>query len=231
MKVQSEFSKYADQYGNYNIIQEKVVHKLLSDLQEQPRRILDLGCGKGALFSAIDWDVDHFVGVDFAPEMLELHPKEGEHVNVLECVYGDFNDAALFEQLSFSGFERIFSASALQWAENLENVFNNIASLHKPVSLAIFSGSTFKTLFETADVKPLLRSSDEVEALAKRYFNANIEIVQYKLEFDSVREMFRYIKRSGVSGNRNLLGYKEMKKLMNSYPLDYLEFEVVFIQN
>ncbi len=231
MKVQSEFSKYADQYGNYNIIQDKVVAKLLNDLDEQPRSILDLGCGKGALFSAIDWKVEHFVGVDFAPGMLELHPKEGDNVNVLECVYGDFNDATLFEQLSYSGFERIFSASALQWAENLEIVFSNIASLHKPVSLAIFSGSTFKTLFKAADVKPLLRSSDEVEALAKRYFNANIEIVQYKLEFDSVREMFRYIKRSGVSGNRNLLGYKEMKKLMNSYPLDYLEFEVVFIKS
>lgn len=231
MKVQSEFSKYADQYGNYNIIQEKVVSKLLKDLHEQPRRVLDLGCGKGALFSAIDWKMEHFVGVDFAPGMLELHPKEGDNVEVLECVYGDFNDASLFEGLSYNGFDRIFSASALQWADNLENVFKNISFLQKPVSLAIFSGSTFQTLFETAGVKPLLRSSEEIEALAKRYFNAKVEIVQYQLAFDSVREMFRYIKRSGVSGNRNLLGYKEMKELMNSYPLDYLEFEVVFIQN
>ncbi len=231
MKVQNEFSKYADQYGNYNIIQEKVVSKLLGDLHEHPRRILDLGCGKGALFSAIEWDIEHFVGVDFAPGMLELHPKDGENVQILECVYGDFNDAALFEQLSYSGFDRIFSASALQWSENLENVFKNIASLQKPVSLAIFSGSTFKTLLETAGVNPLLRSSAEVESLAKRFFNAKVEIVQYKLAFDSVREMFRYIKRSGVSGNRNLLGYKEMKKLMECYPLEYLEFEVVFIEN
>lgn len=230
MKVQSEFSKYADQYGNYNIIQEKVVTKLLDDLSEEPSRILDLGCGKGALFSAIDWKIDHFVGVDFAPGMLELHPKKGDKVSVLECVYGDFNDASLFEQLAYNGFERIFSASALQWANDLDNVFKNIASLHSPVSLAIFSGSTFKTLFETAGVEPLLRSSDEIELLAQRYFPAKIEIVQYQLAFDSVREMFRYIKRSGVSGNRNLLGYKEMKKLMNSYPLDYLEFEVVFIE-
>ena len=231
MKVQSEFSRYADQYGNYNIIQEKVVSKLLDDLNEHPKRILDLGCGTGALFSAIDWNIENFVGVDFAPGMLELHPKEGSNVELLECVYGDFNDAALFEQLSYNGFDRIFSASALQWAENLEKVFSNIASLRKPVSLAIFSGSTFKTLFETADVKPLLRSSEEVTELAKYYFNAEVEVVQYQLAFDSVREMFRYIKRSGVSGNRNLLGYKEMKKLMNSYPLDYLEFEVIFIKN
>jgi len=230
MKVQNEFSRYAEQYGNYNIIQEKVIRKLLDDLKEKPRNILDLGCGKGALYSAIDWKIEHFVGVDFAFRMLELHPKEGKNVELLECVYGDFNDSALFEQLSFIDFDRIFSASALQWAEDLEKVFRHIASLKRPVSLAIFSGSTFKTLFETAGVAPLLRSSDEIASLAKRFFNVDVAIVRYQLSFDSVREMFRYIKRSGVSGNRNLLGYKEMKKLMESYPLDYLEFEVVFIQ-
>lgn len=231
MKVQNEFSKYAEQYGNYNIIQEKVVQKLLNDLSDRPRSVLDLGCGKGALFSAIDWPLEHFVGVDFAPRMLELHPKEGAEVGVVECIYGDFNDRALFDTLQYHQFDRIFSASALQWADDLERVFQNITSLRRPLSLAIFSGSTFKTLFETAEVKPLLRQSDEVIALAEQYFDANIEIVQYKLAFDSVREMFRYIKRSGVSGNRNLLGYREMKQLMQRYPLDYLEFEVVFIQN
>jgi malonyl-CoA O-methyltransferase len=231
MKVQNEFSKYADQYGNYNIIQDKVVQKLIADLPTLPENILDLGCGKGALFSAIEWPLNHFVGVDFAAGMLELHPKEAQNVEVVECIYGDFNDLELFEQLSYHHFDRIFSASALQWATDLEKVFSNIASLNRPLSLAIFSGSTFKTMFETADVKPLLRSSNEVIALAQCYFDVEVEVVQYKLEFDSVREMFRYIKRSGVSGNRNLLRFKEMKKLMNEYPLNYLEFEVVFIQN
>ena len=231
MKVQREFSRYADDYGNYNIIQEQVVAKLINDLQSRPEHILDLGCGEGALFNAIDWHVEHFVGVDFAQRMLELHPKEALHAELVECVYGDFNDPNLFEALSFYEFERIFSASALQWAEDLEGVFKNIASLHRPLSLAIFSGSTFKTLFETAGISPLLRSSEELSSLSRRYFNAEVEVMQYKLEFDSVREMFRYIKRSGVSGNRNLLGFKEMKKLMHEYPLNYLEFEVVFIQN
>jgi malonyl-CoA O-methyltransferase len=41
--------------------------------------------------------------------------------------------------------------------------------------------------------------------------------------------MFQYIKRSGVSGGEKQLGFKEIKVLMNSYPLDYLEFEVLFV--
>jgi len=231
MKVQNEFSKYAEQYGNYNIIQEKVVQRLISDLEDKPQNILDLGCGEGALFNAITWQLEHFVGVDFAPRMLELHPKQGENVQVVECIYGDFNDTTLFEQLSYHHFDRVFSASALQWADDLEGVFQNIALLKRPVSLGIFSGSTFKTLFETAGVEPLLRSTEVLVELGKRHFDAEVSVVQYRLEFESVREMFRYIKRSGVSGNRNILGFKEMKQLMQRYPLEYLEFEVVFIEN
>jgi malonyl-CoA O-methyltransferase len=226
MKISSEFSKYAGEYELYNIIQKKVIQKLLNDLKKKPKYILDLGCGSGALCESIEWNYQHFVGVDFAPGMLELHPKSKK----IEAIYGDFNDKTLFENLATYEFEHIFSASALQWATDLEGVFSNIASLSRPISLAIFTSGTFKTLNATAGTKPLLRDKEEIKKYQKKYFNALFEVVEYKLEFESVREMFRYIKRSGVSGSRNLLNYKEMKKLMKEYPLNYLEFEVVFIQ-
>ena len=47
---------------------------------------------------------------------------------------------------------------------------------------------------------------------------------------DSVHDMLRYIKRSGVGGGVKQLGYKEMKSLMLEYPLKYLEFEVIFVK-
>ena len=56
MKISSEFSKYALEYNSYNIIQNKVVKKLLSKLKYKPKSILDLGCGSGALCKAIDWE-------------------------------------------------------------------------------------------------------------------------------------------------------------------------------
>jgi len=100
----------------------------------------------------------------------------------------------------------------------LDDVFKNIVSLNAPVALAIFTANTFKTLNKTAGLKPLLRSRKEI-----------VEIVEYKLEFESVRDIFRYIKKSGVSGSRRLLSYKETKRLMQEYPFNYLEFEVAFI--
>jgi malonyl-CoA O-methyltransferase len=226
MKISTEFSKYAEHYGHYNVIQDQVADKLLGFVKEKPKRVLDLGCGSGALFKKIDWPMEHFVGVDFAPGMLELHPKAKR----VECIYGNFNDAMLFEHLRTHIFDYVLSASALQWADDLDRVFGNISTLNTPVALAIFTAGTFKTLNETAGLKPLLRSRKEIKKAQQKYFSdAKFEVVKYKLEFESVRDMFRYIKKSGVSGSRRVLSYRETKKLMQAYPLDYLEFEVAFI--
>ena len=227
MKISLEFSKHADEYESYDIIQKQVVKKLLADVDTKPKYILDLGCGSGSLCRAIEWKYKHFVGVDFAPGMLELHPKSKK----IEAIYGDFNDRTLFDNLSTYKFEHIFSASALQWAENLESVFANISTLNIPFSFAIFTSGTFETLNATASLKALLRSSEEIKHLQERYFDAKFEVLKYTLEFESAREMFQYIKRSGVSGSRNLLTYKQTKKLMQEYPLNYLEFEVAFISS
>lgn len=225
MRIREEFSRYAAQYREHNVIQARVAEKLIADTRENPKRILDLGCGNGTLFSHIGWDVDSFTGVDFSESMLEHHP----HPSNVTLILGDFNDPALFVRLASMMFDRIYSASALQWANDLDGVFRSIADLNGSVSLAIFTSGTFKTLYETAHLSPILKSSDEVIGIAERHFSAEYEIVRYVLEFDTVREMFRYIKRSGVSGGRRVLDYTQTKRLMETYPLNYLEFEVVFI--
>ncbi len=225
MRVREEFSRFAAEYGIHNVIQTRVAEKLIADTTDRPRKVLDLGCGNGTLFSRIAWPLERFVGVDFSEEMLLRHPK-GERI---ELVCGDFNDPSLFLRLGGERFDRVYSASALQWSHDLDGVFASIAALDAPVSLAIFTSGTFRTLHETAGLPPLLNSSEEVMGAAQRHFDAEFEIVRYALEFESVREMFRYIKRSGVSGGRRVLGVAQTKALMENYPLKLLEFEVLFI--
>jgi malonyl-CoA O-methyltransferase len=225
MRVREEFSRYASQYGMHNVIQTKVAQKLIADTPDVPYNILDLGCGNGTLFSSITWEIKSFTGVDFSETMLEHHP----HTPKTELILGDFNDSQLFTQLASTSYDRLYSASALQWANDLDSVFKSIQTLNSCVSLAIFTSGTFKTLYETAELPPILKSSDEVMEIANRHFVAQFEIVRYALEFDTVREMFRYIKRSGVSGGRRVLDFSQTKRLMHSYPLNFLEFEVLFI--
>ncbi len=225
MKIGTEFSKYANSYASYNIIQNKVIKHLLKKNFHKPKNILDLGCGDGSLVKNIDWKYKYFTGIDFAKGMLELHPKSKK----IQCIYGDFNDKRLFESLKTYNYDFIFSASALQWATDLDKVFKNIKQLEAPISLAIFTSNTFKTINKTAKIESILKSADYINKLQKKYFNANFEIINYKLEFNNTKEMFRYIKKSGVSGSRNVLSYKQTKDLIKNYPLSYLEFEVVFI--
>ena len=226
MKIQLEFSKHANAYNQYNRIQEKVVHALMENIvKEEPSHILDIGCGRGAVYERVDWKLEQFVGLDFAQGMLALHPQAPE----VTLYQKDFNKLGCFDAFKEEKFERIVSASSLQWAENLAQTFSEIASLQTPVSLAIFTSGTFKTLHEVAYIPPLLRSLEEVKALSQTYFNAEYTLLNYTLAFDSVREMFRYMKQSGVGGARNLLGIQEMKRLMREYPLDYLEYEILLI--
>lgn len=225
MRIQNEFSQNAGNYNTYNIIQTKVTEELIQAISDKPESILDIGCGRGGAYNFISWPLKKFVGIDFAEGMIELHPKKQN----IELFVKDFNDPQCFHNLKTNTFDRIISASALQWADNLDRTFQNIATLNIPVTFAIFTSGTFKTLHKTASIPPLLRSTEEVMSLSKKYFNADYKVLKYTLEFSSVRDMFQYMKKSGVGGARNILSYKQMKKLMNDYPLNYLEYEILII--
>lgn len=225
MKIQNEFSQNAKAYNNFNIIQTKVAKELIDKITDAPESVLDIGCGRGGMYKIISWPLKKFVGIDFAEGMIELHPKEQN----VELFIKDFNDAACFQSLDTYVFDRIVSASALQWADDLERTFQHIAALDTPVTFAIFTSATFRTLHKTASIPPLLRSAEEIKRLSEKYFDAEYEILKYTLEFPSVRDMFRYMKKSGVGGARNILSYKEMKTLMKNYPLNYLEYEILLI--
>ena len=225
MNIKAQFSKNSSNYEEYNLIQKQVIQKLLNDIWPKPPSVLDLGCGTGGVYKAIDWPLDNFVGIDFSEQMVMLHPKAAQ----INCRVGDFNDQHFYEQHRQNSYERIISASSLQWAKDLNATFKCIKSLNTSIAFAIFTANTFQTLFATANISPILRTVDEVTLLAKQYFDASYETVHYSLQFDNTLEMLRYIKKSGVSAARNILNYKGVKQLIRNYPLNYLEFEVVFI--
>ena len=54
--VEKEFSKYANRYDSYNIIQQIVSKALVRELSFKPERILELGCGSGQVFKNLFTD-------------------------------------------------------------------------------------------------------------------------------------------------------------------------------
>lgn len=229
-KAVKEFSRFANQYSTYNIIQVKVAKRLVEQLPlDQYLTIIDLGCGSGEVYKNIKKkhiSFEQFIALDSSKEMLDIHPSEKK----LKKVCSDFNQLKIFDMFSIEEECIVLSSSALQWSKDLDLTLSQLSRKVSKAYFAIFTSATFKTLHQIADIKSPIYSETELKETISKYYDATFETHKYSLNFDSVQDMFKYIKKSGVSGGEKKLSYKQMKHLMKAYPLDYLEFEVLFVK-
>ena len=86
--------------------------------------------------------------------------------------------------------------------------------------------------FEIFTKTPLeLPNAGDVIKTCKDLFNAKTFVKNYELTFSSARELFAYIKKTGVSGGARGLNFAQTKDLLLNYRSTRLEFEVVFVVN
>ena len=229
MNVIQEFSRFANLYDSHNVIQLQVAKKLVSMLEANSyKSILDMGCGSGAIYKNIlkeSIDFEHFMALDFSQEMLDIHPS-GKQVQK-ECF--DFNAPQSFETLKAFTPDVVLSSSALQWSSDLDMTLRKISGLSKEFYFAFFTANTFASLHKIAGVRSPIYTKESIQKTVDKYYYGSYETLTYTLKFESVRQMFQYIKRSGVSGGKRALSYTQTKEVMRNYSLDYLEFEVLFI--
>ena len=230
MNVIDEFSRFANLYETHNIIQSQVSKKLVDMIEHRDyKKILDIGCGSGSIYKNIiknNMEFKEFVVADLSMEMLKIHPSSSK----IKKISFDFNDIKSFEDIGYNNYDMVISSSALQWSQDLDMTLKEISNLSDKFYFAFFTSNTFKTLHNIAGVKSPIYTKKIIEDRINNYYNATFEIRNYKLYFNSVYDMLRYIKRSGVSGGKKQLSYKEIKQVIADYPLNYLEFEVLFVK-
>jgi len=134
----------------------------------------------------------------------------------------------LFARLS-PPFDLVISSSALQWASDIEALIANISLTCKEGAFAIFTDKTFEAIYHVSGLSSFLPNAQALRVLFENYFTCKYEIKTYRLFFDDSLSAFRYIKKSGVSGGKRRLNVAQTKALIQNYPHDYLEFEVLFI--
>ncbi len=229
MEVVKEFSRFADEYANHNIIQNTVVEKLCQLLAKDVYgNILDIGAGTGAIHQELskkNIKFSKFVALDFSQQMLDIHSSNSNIKKI--CL--DFNKKNFSSIFKKNEFDILISTSALQWSSNLSNVLKELSVLADSFLFSFFTANTFKTLHTTVNIKSPILTKEAILKSLNEFFIYDVELVEYRLKFNSVREMLHYIKKSGVSGGVKQLGYQQMKTLMMQYKLDYLEFEVMFV--
>lgn len=226
MSVKKEFSKYANQYNSHNIIQQIVAKSLVRDIKDEPKKILELGCGSGQIFKYINWNIDFYKAIDFSESMVELHPR-GKNISV-ECF--DFDSEEFFESIKNDKFNLILSSSAMQWSKNLSLLVSKLIQSTSEINAVLFTSNTFKTIQDITQTKSPILAQDVIKKSFEEHCKCEFEVLNYNLEFDSKKALFDYIKKSGVSGSSNQLSFKDSKKLIKEYNLNYLEFEVIFVK-
>lgn len=226
MSVKNQFSKYAKDYKNHNIIQQIVAKSLVRELKTKPKKILELGCGSGQVYNHISWDLDFYKAIDFSATMCELHPR-AKNVEI-KCF--DFDTVEFLNEIKNDTYDIVLSSSALQWSKDLSKIIKQLSLITKEINAVLFTSNTFKTIQNITKTKsPILDELSIKEAFTK-YFKCEFETIMYKLEFDNKKDLFDYIKKSGVSGANESLDFKNAKKLYKEYNINYLEFEVIFVK-
>ena len=229
MRIKEQFSQNAKNYYKYSKIQQQGAELLVNKLPKKIDTILDIGCGNGRVFNAINSnniEFNKFYAVDFSENMLQLHPK-GERI---ELNIADFNSEEFIKIYSKYKIDIAISSSALQWAKDIDKTFKYISSIATKSAFFIFTSGTFKSLHKIASVKSPIYTIDKIlSAYSNNYIATDVERLNFKLEFNNTLDMLRYIKKSGVNGGGLGLNYREIKRVMQEYKLNYLEFEALLL--
>lgn len=226
MSVKNQFSKYAKDYKNHNIIQQIVAKSLVRELKTKPKRILELGCGSGQVYNHISWDLDFYKAIDFSATMCELHPR----ANNVEIKCFDFDTVEFLNDIKNDIYDIVLSSSALQWSKDLSKIIKELSLITKEINAVLFTSNTFKTIQDITKTKSPILDEQSIKEAFNKYFKCEFETIMYKLEFDNKKDLFDYIKKSGVSGANESLDFKNAKKLYKEYNINYLEFEVIFVK-
>ena len=229
MRIKEQFSQNAKNYYKYSIIQQQGAELLVNKLPKEIGTILDIGCGSGRVYNTLknnNINFNKFYGVDFSEDMLKLHPKDKS----VELQIADFNSDSFAKLYSNYSIDISISSSSLQWTKDINKTFKNISSIAPKTALFIFTSGTFKSLHKIASVSSPIHSKDSVlSAFNNNFTKAEVEHLTFKLEFNNTLDMLRYIKKSGVSGGGLGLKYREIKKIIDEYRLNYLEFEALLL--
>jgi len=225
MTISKNFSNHANDYDNNNIIQRIVSKALVREIKNKPKNILELGCGSGQIFREILWPINKYKAIDFSQKMCDIHPKR----NNIEIKCFDFDSDEFYSDIKDDYYDLIISSSAMQWSKDLGKLLKRLFCVSNKIDCVLFTSNTFKSIYEITKQKPAILSLDEIKNSFDNY-NSTYEVFNYQIDFNSKKELFTYIKNSGVQGDIKL-SYKEAKNLYKNYNKLYLEFEVIFIKS
>jgi malonyl-CoA O-methyltransferase len=172
--VARAFDRASASYDAAAALQERVRNELLGRLEElkiEPRAVLDLGAGTGHATRALKrrFPQSLTVAADIAPGMLARARAQSRWLRRFERVRADAYSLPFRDR----SFDLVFSSLMLQWCDDLDAVFAEIARVLAPGGLLLFSTFGPGTL---AELREAWATSDAVVDGARRHATHHVNL-------------------------------------------------------
>lgn len=142
-RIQQDFSRAAKQYRQFAQVQQQVAQTLIGMLPalRTHAQLLDIGCGSGTLGAFLCHPAQDFFQLDIAPAMCTQASSYGHTVTA------DMHQIP-YEAHTFDG---VLSSMALQWAEQPQQVVQEIHRVLKPGGMLALAMPVIGTLHELSE--------------------------------------------------------------------------------
>ena len=233
--VARNFSAAAGSYRSVNNLQQVVAGRLLERMEYMtlsPGRVLDMGSGPGtsAVLLQKTFPKTGIIEMDLSHGML-LESRRGDRrfFRRRSRVCGDAEQTAL----RTSSVDIVFSSLMLQWCNDPDSVFTEVARILKPNGLFIFSSfgpDTLKELRESwravdegEHVNTFLDMHDVGDGLMRCGFqNPVLESEYIDYRYNEAHGLMRDLKQLGAQNSnrerrKSLTGKKRMQSMLCEY--------------
>ncbi|NNE04195.1 MAG: malonyl-ACP O-methyltransferase BioC [Xanthomonadales bacterium] len=231
--VQRSFERAASSYERFAVLQHEVESRLLERLEftrEDPRVILDVGCGTGTATPALSrrFPAASTISLDWSQAM--LHKARQHHsTNQERVLCADMHEIPL----AMRSVDLVFSNLAVQWSSHLEALLVEFRRVLKPGGLLMFSSFGPDTLHELraawakVDDRPhvnrFMDMHDVGDALVRSGFSEPVmDVDMLTLEYPDVMGLMRELKAIGAHNAaagraRGLTGKHSLRRMLEAY--------------
>ncbi|MGE4429264.1 MAG: methyltransferase domain-containing protein [Sphingobium sp.] len=233
-RIGRAFGTAAAHYDDHAGIQRRVAATLADLLARQPvpspgaagrLRILEIGCGTGALTRAVRalFPDAEIIATDIAPEMIAIAGQAGDigaHFHVMDGEAPDF-DGPLFDF--------IMSSLAFQWFSDLPRALDRLMGLLRPGGCLMFATMARNSFTEwraahachgLAAGTPLYPDAGALRAMLMRHADAFLFDEEYVLDFGGARGLLAHLKGIGATvpvEGRAPLSAGQLRQVMRSH--------------
>ncbi|MFP3982568.1 MAG: methyltransferase domain-containing protein [Desulfurivibrionaceae bacterium] len=211
--IRRKFSRAADGYDNYAMIQRKCASHLLETLPSgfRPDSILEIGCGSGNYSRLLKekYPGAAVTALDFSEEMLNIARQKtgGKGISFFT------REAENYLVQAEKRFSLITSNATLQWFKDLSGAFANMAKILEEdgiIHVSVFGpgsltslGKALREVVDSSIILPSEKFTDSAslrEAASSHFDHLEIEELNFDRNFHSFLELLRQIHNTGTGG-------------------------------